>query len=51
METSVDALIAKQEQQEEKNKANDTRMDLQDKQIKELQEQLAKDQVKRFLRN
>ena len=40
VETSVKAVMAKQEQLDEKSRGQDTRMDLQDKLIKELQAQL-----------
>ena len=40
-ETRVEAMETNQTKVEEKNKAEDTRMDLQEKMIKELQEQLA----------
>ena len=42
VEASVEAVVTKQDQLEEKNSSQDTRMDLQDKLIKELQEQLGK---------
>lgn len=42
VEASVETVVTKQEQLEEKNKSQDTRMDLQDKIIKDLQDQLSK---------
>ena len=42
VEASVETVVTKQEQLEEKNKSQDTRMDLQEKLIKELKEQLGK---------
>ena len=50
VEASVEVVTTKQERLEEKNSSQDTRMDLQDKLIKELQEQLVKVQGRRCWR-
>ena len=42
LEVRVEAVVTKQDQLEEKNKSQDIRMDLQEKLMKDLQDQLSK---------